>query len=87
MTWINDEDIDSLINVGFLIIGGCAAISFYLDNPIWQYTMLGIIIFFVGFIDFLYNKQKHKSTEIKANAVSAETIKELELEITRLKRD
>ena len=70
---------DGIINIGLMLILASAAISFYLANPYWQYSMLGIIIFFSVYVDYLYNKQKRKH-------IKSEVWKELEKEYKELKR-
>jgi Ca2+/Na+ antiporter len=81
MTWykLEDDQVDGLINIGLMLILAAAAVSFYLDNPIWQYSMLGIIIVFSVYIDFLYNKQKRKH-------IKNELWKEFQKEAERIRK-
>lgn len=89
MTWykLEDDQVDGIINMLYLVIAGCAAISFYLQNPGWQYTMLAIILIAVIYHNFLYNKHKHKAIEMKIRVISEKKIRELELELAELKRE
>ena len=81
MTWykLEDDQVDGIINIGLMLILACAAISFYLANPIWQFSMLGIIIFFSVYVSFLYNKQKRKH-------IKAEVWRKFEKEAKRIKK-
>lgn len=91
MSWyeLEDDQVDALINVLYLVIVCCAAISFYLYNPYWQGTMLGLILGSTFYHGFLYNKHKYKQIElrakVKADEESRETIRKLERELDQLK--
>ena len=88
MVWykLSEEQKDAIISLCLLMVIVLAAVSFYLDNPIWQVVVISgiLIIGIYGF--YLYQKTRHDYIKVKANAISAKKIKELELELERLKK-
>jgi len=93
MTWykLEDDQVDGIINLLYLLIGGCALASFYVNNPIWIISVLVTILVCITYHSFLYNKHKHKVIEIqvreKVTKEFQEKIREYELELERLKKE
>lgn len=83
---LDDDQVDDLINISILIIIIGGAISFYLHNPIWQYSILAIILTIGVFLSILYNVQKRRIYRIRIEYPLKEKIRELEQELNEVKR-
>lgn len=85
MSWYNlsEEQKDAMISLCLLMVIVLAAVSFYLQNPIWQIVNITTILLFGIYGFYLYQTTRHEYIKIKAEAPLRKRIAELERDLEK----